>query len=42
MFVLKSKDGAFFKFKDWLTLTENKSNAKLKTLRTENGLEYSS
>ncbi|KAE8700517.1 hypothetical protein F3Y22_tig00110556pilonHSYRG00215 [Hibiscus syriacus] len=40
VFVLKTKDEVFERFKDWLTLTENKMETKLKHLRTDNGLEY--
>ncbi|XP_020582332.1 uncharacterized protein LOC110025962 [Phalaenopsis equestris] len=42
VFILKSKDEAFQRFRDWLTVTENKMETKLKHLRTDNGLEYCS
>lgn len=37
VFVLKSKDEAYVRFKDWLTLYENRLVKKLKHLRTDNG-----
>lgn len=40
VFVLKTEDEAFTKFKDWLVLYENRLENKLKHLRTDNGLEY--
>lgn len=40
VYPLKSKDETFFKFKEWKTLTERKTNKKLKCLRTGNGLEF--
>lgn len=42
LFVLKLKSGAFEKFKDRLILTKNRLDRKLKHLRTNNGLEYTS
>lgn len=40
VYVLKTKDETFGKFKEWLTTTENKIGHKLKHLRTDNGLEF--
>lgn len=42
VFVLKTKDEALTKFKEWITVTENKQDKKLKYLRTDNGLEFMS
>lgn len=41
VYVLKTKDETFGKFKDWLTATENKTRNKLKHLRTDNGVCFS-
>lgn len=38
--MLKTKDEAFGRFRDWLVATENKCENKLKHLRTDNGLEF--
>lgn len=35
VFILKSKDETFTKFKEWLVLTENQLDKKLKHLRTD-------
>ena len=40
VFLLRSKDQALAKFRDWKTLVENKSSRKVKALRTDNGLEF--
>ena len=40
VFILKSKDEAFCKFKEWTTEIENQTGKKVKHLRTDNGLEY--
>lgn len=40
IYILKSKDEAFSRFKDWLAEVEKQTNKKLKCLRTDNGLEY--
>ena len=40
VYFLKTKDEAFSKFVEWLTLVENQSGNNLKALRTDNGLEY--
>ncbi len=40
--MLKSKDQVFQKFMEWKALVENSSGRKLKTLRTDNGGEYTS
>ena len=37
--LLKHKDEALEKFKDWAVLIENPTGKKLKRLRTDNGLE---
>ena len=42
MFLLKSKDQTLEKFKTWKTMVENKIDKKIKTLRTDNGLEFCS
>ncbi|CAM8973030.1 unnamed protein product [Rhodiola kirilowii] len=39
-FLLKTKDEAFAKFKDWRLLEENPIGKKVKALRTGNGLEF--
>ncbi|KAK9067917.1 hypothetical protein SSX86_012028 [Deinandra increscens subsp. villosa] len=39
-YVLKTKDEAFSKFKEWKILVENQSERKVKRLRTDNGLEF--
>lgn len=39
VYFLKTKDEAFEKFVDWINLVENQSEKKVKTLRTDNGLE---
>ena len=38
--LLKHKSDAFSKFKQWKTLIENLTDKKIKTLRTDNGLEF--
>ena len=40
LYILKTKDQAFGKFKIWRTLVENQSEMKLKALRTDNGLKF--
>ncbi|KAH9801638.1 hypothetical protein KPL71_001098 [Citrus sinensis] len=40
LYILKTKDQAFEKFKIWRALVENQSGVKLKALRTDNGLEF--
>ena len=40
MYILKSKDEAFERFKEWKTLTEKQTGKRVKRLRTDNGLEY--
>lgn len=42
VYILKSKDEAFEKFKEWKSLVENQSEKKVKKLRTDNGLEFCS
>ncbi|KAH9769620.1 hypothetical protein KPL71_012083 [Citrus sinensis] len=42
VYVLKQKNEALEKFKDWLTLMENQTERRVKRLRTDNGLEYCS
>ena len=39
-YLLKTKDEALAKFKEWKTLEENQTSKKLKGLRTDNGLEF--
>ena len=38
--LLKSKDEAFEQFKKWQVLVENQTDKHVKTLRTDNGLEF--
>lgn len=40
VYFLHTKDEAFSKFVEWSSLVENLSDKKIKTLRTDNGLEY--
>ncbi|KAH9782268.1 hypothetical protein KPL71_008823 [Citrus sinensis] len=40
VYVLKTKDDAFEKFKIWKTLVETQTNRKVRRLRTDNGLEF--
>ena len=40
VYLLKNKSDAFSKFKQWKILIENLTDEKLKTLRTDNGLEF--
>ncbi|KAD7478385.1 hypothetical protein E3N88_01521 [Mikania micrantha] len=40
VFVLKTKDETFGKFKDWKVLVEHQTRRKVKKLRTDNGLEF--
>ncbi|TXG58940.1 hypothetical protein EZV62_016769 [Acer yangbiense] len=40
IYLLKSKDQAFDSFKAWKKLVDNQSSKKVKTLRTDNGLEF--
>lgn len=40
VYILKSKDQAFQKFKDWKKMVELQTGKKVKKLRTDNGLEY--
>ena len=40
VYILKSKDEAFVRFKEWKTLTERQTGKKVKRIRTNNGLEY--
>ena len=40
MFLIKNKSDAFEKFKSWKILVENLTDKRLKTLRTDNGLEF--
>lgn len=40
VYVLKSKDQVFKKFKEWKNLIENQCGKKVKKLRTYNGLEF--
>ena len=42
VYILKSKDQVFEKFIEWKALVENLTGWKLKTLRTDNGGEYTS
>ena len=37
---IKTKDEAFSKFTEWKRLVENQTERKVKTLRTDNGLEF--
>ena len=38
--MLKHKNEALEKFKEWITLMMNQTDRKIKRLRTDNGLEY--
>ena len=40
VYVLRTKDQVFKRFKEWKTLVENQTGKKLKVLRTDNELEY--
>lgn len=40
IFFLKTKDGAFQRFKEWKASVENQTKKSIKCLRTDNGLEY--
>ncbi|KAH9752456.1 hypothetical protein KPL71_014688 [Citrus sinensis] len=40
LYILKTKDQAFEKFKIWRALVENQFEMKLKALRTDNGLKF--
>ncbi|KAH9648835.1 hypothetical protein KPL70_025759 [Citrus sinensis] len=40
VYMLKTKDDAFEKFKIWKTLVETQTNRKVRRLRTDNGLEF--
>ena len=40
VYVLRTKDQVFGKFKEWKALVENQTGKKLKVLRIDNGLEY--
>lgn len=42
VYVLKTKDQVFEKFREWKAQTEKASGRKLKTLRTDNGGEFTS
>ena len=42
VYILKTKDQAFDCFRQWKALVEKQSKRKLKTLRTDNGGEYTS
>lgn len=39
LFLLKSKDAAYVKFRDWKVLIGNQTDKKVKALRTNNGAE---
>lgn len=40
IFILKSKDEAVIKFKEWLLMVENSYDRKVKHLRADDGLEH--
>lgn len=40
IFILKHKNEAFEKFKEWVAEQETKKGKSVKHLRTDNGLEY--
>ena len=42
IYILKSKNQVFEKFVEWKALVETSGGRKLKTLRTDNGGEYTS
>ena len=41
VFILKNKSDAFGKFKEWKKMVEAQTGKKLKKLRTDNGLSFS-
>lgn len=42
VYILKSKDKSFAKFKEWKALIETYTGRKIKRLITDNGLEFCS
>ena len=40
VYILKKKNEAFEKFKQWKVLIENQTGRKIKKLKTDNGLEF--
>nr|GEU42463.1 reverse transcriptase domain-containing protein [Tanacetum cinerariifolium] len=40
VYFLKTKDEVFGKFKEWKTIVEKRTGKQVKTLRTDNGLEF--
>lgn len=40
VYMLKSKDEVYDRFVEWKTMIENRTNKKIKYLRTDNGLEF--
>ena len=40
VYILKQKNEAFEKFKQWKVLIENQTSRKIKKLRADNGLEF--
>ncbi|GJZ93812.1 retrovirus-related pol polyprotein from transposon TNT 1-94 [Tanacetum coccineum] len=40
VYFLKTKDEVFGKFKEWKTMVEKRTGKQVKTLRTDNGLEF--
>ena len=40
VYLLTNKSETFEKFKEWKNLLENLTNKRMKTLRTDNGLEF--
>ena len=40
VYFMKTKDEAFEKFVEWVNLVENQTDRRVKTLRTDNGLEF--
>ena len=42
IYLLKAKNEVFEKFKEFKALIENLSNKRIKTLRSDNGREYTS
>ena len=40
VYFLKSKDEVFGRFKEWKTMVEKRTGKQVKTLRTDNGLEF--
>lgn len=40
VFMLKTKDETFMKFVEWKNLVENSAGRKIKTIKTDDGIEF--